>query len=122
MTSALLAEVVRGSVQTIARGQWDAAAALGLNSWRTIRLVVGPQASRLALPPAGGVYISTLKDSSVASVIGYVELTKTGLLVRDSTGYGFAPLAAVACLYFSINYMISRFGTSLERKVRIIAY
>jgi polar amino acid transport system permease protein len=120
MCSALLAEVVCGSVGAIAPGQWDAAAALGLNYWRAMYFVVGPQALRLMLPPAVGVYISTLKDSSVASVIGYIELTKTGLLVRDSTGYGLAPLAAVACLYFLLNHTISRFGALLEDKVKIV--
>jgi polar amino acid transport system permease protein len=122
MASSLLAEVVRGSVQSIVGGQWDAAAALGLNYWQTMRRVIGPQSLRLTLPPAVGIYISTLKDSSVASVIGYVELTKTGLLIRDSTGYGFAPLAAVACLYFLINFIISRFGVELERRVKIIGH
>jgi polar amino acid transport system permease protein len=122
MASSLLAEVVRGGVQGIPRGQWDAAAALSLGFWPTMRHVIGPQALRLMLPSAVGVYISTLKDSSVASVIGYVELTKAGLLIRDSTGSGFAPLSAVACLYFAINFAISRFGAALERRVKIVAY
>lgn len=122
MASSLLAEVVRGGIQSIPHGQWDAAVSLGLTSWQTMRLVVGPQALRLMLPSAVGVYISTLKDSSVASVIGYVELTKTGLLIRDSTGYGFVSLAAVACLYFLMNYIISGMGAALERKVKIIGH
>jgi His/Glu/Gln/Arg/opine family amino acid ABC transporter permease subunit len=122
MASSLLAEVVRGGVESIASGQWDAAAALGLDSWQIMRRVVGPQALRLMLPSAVGVYISTLKDSSVASVIGYVELTKTGLLIRDSTSSGFVPLAAVAGLYFFMNYVISRFGAALERRVKLIGH
>ena len=66
---------------------------MGLRDRQIMRLIVGPQALRVMLPPSVGVYVATLKDSSIASVIGYVELTKTGLLIRDSIGHGFEILA-----------------------------
>jgi ABC-type amino acid transport system permease subunit len=62
------------------------------------------------------VYIATLKDSSLASVIGYVELTKAGMLVRETTGVSFQVFIIVAVMYFVINYSISLGGAALERK------
>lgn len=76
----------------------------------------------MALPPSIGVYIAVLKDSSIASIIGYVELTKSGLLIRDSIGHGFEVLAGVFILYFVMNYAISTAGRTLERKYRIATY
>ena len=78
-----------------------------------------PQAIRVILPPSVGVFITTLKESSLASVIGYIELTKTDLLIRDSTGGGFAPLLVLAAMYFLINYTISLGGGALERRFHI---
>ena len=114
--SASMAEVVRAGIESVGKGQWEAAYASGMRYAAIMRHIVGPQAIRVILPPAVGVYISTLKESSLASIIGYIELTKTGLLVRDSTGGGFTPLLAMAVIYFVINYMISLGGAALERR------
>jgi polar amino acid transport system permease protein len=84
-----------------------------------MRHVVAPQAIRVVLPPSVGVFITTLKESSLASIIGYIELTKTGLLIRESTDGGFVPLLALAVLYFLINYAISLGGGALERRFHI---
>ena len=73
----------------------------------------------MVLPPSVGVFVTTLKESSLASIIGYIELTKTGLLIRDSTGGGFAPLLALAVIYFLINYAISLGGAALERRFHV---
>jgi His/Glu/Gln/Arg/opine family amino acid ABC transporter permease subunit len=120
--SSLMAEVVRGGIDSVGRGQWDAARAAGLRDFQIMRLIVGPQALRVMLPPSVGVYVATLKDSSIASIIGYVELTKTGLLIRDSVGHGFEILAYVALMYFAINYAISLGGHALERRYRIVGH
>ena len=117
--SATMAEVVRAGIGSVGRGQWEAAQAAGLNRVQVMRYVVAPQAIRVILPPSIGVFITTLKESSLASVIGYIELTKTDLLVRDSTGGGFAPLLVLAVIYFLINYTISLGGGVLERRFHI---
>lgn len=117
--SATMAEVVRAGIGSVGRGQWEAAQAAGLNRLQVMRYVVAPQAIRVILPPSVGVFITTLKESSLASVIGYIELTKTDLLVRDSTGGGFAPLLALAAIYFLINYGISLGGGALERRFHV---
>jgi His/Glu/Gln/Arg/opine family amino acid ABC transporter permease subunit len=117
--SALMSEVVRAGIESVVSGQRDAGQSLGLRNWQVMRLIIAPQALRVALPPTVGVYIAVLKDSSIASIIGYVELTKSGLLIRDATGHGFEVLAGVFLLYFSMNYGISLLGRILERKYQI---
>ncbi len=116
VASSLMAEVVRAGLQSVGRGQWDAAYSSGMRTIQVMRYIIWPQAVRVMLPPSVGVYIATLKDSSVASVIGYVELTKAGLLIRETTGISFEVLLIVAVLYFVVNYSISLGGASLERK------
>jgi His/Glu/Gln/Arg/opine family amino acid ABC transporter permease subunit len=117
--SATMSEVVRAGVASVGRGQWEAAQAAGFTPLQVVRHVVGPQAVRVILPPSVGVFITTLKESSLASVIGYIELTRTGLLIRESTDGGFVPLLALGVLYFAINYAISLLGGVLERRFHI---
>ncbi len=117
--SSTMAEVVQAGVGSVGRGQWEAAQAAGFGPVQLVRHIIAPQAIRVVLPPSIGVFITTLKESSLASVIGYIELTKTGLLVRESTGGGFAPLLALAFLYFLLNYAISMAGALLERRFHI---
>ena len=114
--SSLMSEVVRAGIESVSRGQWEAAYSTGMRYWSAMRHVIGPQAVRVMLPASVGVYIATLKNSSLASIIGYLELTKTGLLIRDSTGSSFMVFLVVSILYFVINYTISLGGGLLERK------
>ena len=117
--SASMAEVVRAGLGSVGRGQFEAAQAAGMTPLQVMRHVVVPQALRVVLPPSVGVFITTLKESSLASIIGYIELTKTALLVRDSTGGGFAPLLLLGAMYFAMNYAISLAGLSLERRFHV---
>ena len=114
--SASMAEVIRAGIQSVGQGQWEAARAFGLRYWPIMRLVVLPQAVPVVVPPTVGVFITVLKESTHASIIGYIELTKTGLLIRESTDGGFVPLLALAVLYFLINFAISLGGGVLERR------
>jgi His/Glu/Gln/Arg/opine family amino acid ABC transporter permease subunit len=118
--SSLMAEVIRAGVESVGRGQWEAALSSGMQPRQVFRYVIWPQAIRVILPPSVGVYISTLKDSSVASVIGYLELTKSGLLVRETTGVSFEIFLIIAVMYFAINYSISLLGLYLERRFHIV--
>ena len=112
--SASMSEVIRAGIESVGRGQWEAARAFGFRYARIMQLVVLPQAVRVIVPPSVGVFITVLKESTLASIIGYIELTKTGLLIRDSTDGGFVPLLALAAIYFVINYAISLGGRWLE--------
>jgi len=118
--SSLMAEVVRSGIESVGTGQWLAATASAMTRLQVFRYVVWPQALRVCLPPATGVYISTLKDSSVASVIGYIELTRSGLLIRETTGSSFDVFLIIATIYFVINYGLSLCGGALERRFRIV--
>jgi His/Glu/Gln/Arg/opine family amino acid ABC transporter permease subunit len=120
IASASMAEVVRGGIGSVARGQWEAARSCGMRAYQIYRYVVGPQAMRTILPPSIGVYIETLKASSLASVIGYVELTKSGLLIRETTGASFEVFLIVGAMYFAINYSISLAGAALERRLKFV--
>ncbi len=117
--SAMMTEVIRAGIESVPRGQWEASRAAGMTARQRWQYIILPQAIRVIVPPSVGVYIMVLKDSSLAAIIGYVELTKAGLLVRDATGENLQVLAIVAVLYFIINYSISLVGTMLERKFHI---
>lgn len=117
--SALMSEVVRGGIQSVGRGQKEAALSSGMKPWQAELYVIWPQAIRVMVPPAVGIYVSTLKASALASVIGYVELTKSGLLIREAVRGqpgGLTVLVAVAAIYVIINFAISQFGAAIERR------
>lgn len=114
--SAYMAEVVRSGLESVPHGQAEAASALGLRYHQIMRLVIIPQAMRVMLPPTIGVYISTIKESSLASVIGFVELLGTGTEIRESNaGRSTADvLIFVAVYYFVICFALSRLGRWME--------
>jgi His/Glu/Gln/Arg/opine family amino acid ABC transporter permease subunit len=118
--SSMMSEVIRAGIGSVGEGQWEAARASGMTYRQMMRHVVGPQAVQVILPPAVGIYIMVLKESSVASIIGYVELTETGLLIRESVGGGFAILGVVALLYFVLCYAISLAGGAIERRMTVV--
>ena len=121
--SALMSEVVRGGIQSVGAGQRQAALSSGMRPWQAELFVVWPQAIRVMVPPGVGVYVSTLKSSALASAIGFVELTKTGILIRESVrneADGLTILVAVAVLYVIVNFSISRFGAAIERRTRFV--
>ncbi len=116
-----MAEVVKSGIESVPIGQWEASYSIGMRYLAAFRHVILPQAARVALPPAVSVCIITIKDSSLASVIGFLELTGTGIAIRQST-YGKdigGILLAVAAIYFIINYSISLAGQALEKRVHI---
>jgi polar amino acid transport system permease protein len=118
--SAMMSEVIRAGIGSVNAGQWEAAKAAGMTYPQMMRHVIGPQAMQVILPPSVGIYIMVLKESSVASIIGYVELTSTGLLIRESVGGGFTILGVVAVLYFLLCYSISLAGGALEGRMKLV--
>jgi His/Glu/Gln/Arg/opine family amino acid ABC transporter permease subunit len=121
--SAYMAEVVRSGIEAIPKGQWEAAAALGLSYLRVMWLIILPQALRVMLPPTIGVYVSTIKESSLASIIGFVELLGQGMAIREANALrGSADvLVAVAVGYFVICFSLSQLGRYLERRTALVA-
>ena len=99
------------------KGQWEASAALALTLREQLRYVVGPQALRIAIPPTVGFLVQVIKGTALASVIGFIELTKAGTMITNATFRPFTVYACVALLYFVLCYPLSAWSRALERKL-----
>jgi polar amino acid transport system permease protein len=117
-TSAFLAEIWRGCVAAIPKGQWEAADSLALSFAEKMRHVVGPQALRIAVPPTVGFLVQVIKGTALASVIGFIELTKAGTMITNATFRPFTVYACVALLYFALCWPVSAASRRLERSFR----
>ena len=111
------AEVYRGALLAVPRGQLEAARALGLGPWQSLRHVVGPQALRLALPPMTNDFVALLKDSSLVSVITVIELTKRMTIASADLRGWLVPGLACAGLYLVLSLPLSELARRLERKL-----
>jgi len=114
---AYMAEIFRGSIQAVPRGQLEAAEALGMHYGQKMRHVVLPQALKIAVPPAIGFLIALVKASSLVSVINYTDLTRAGKIVNSQTHAPLATYLVVAALYFLISYPLSLLGRWYERRL-----
>ena len=117
-TSAFLAEIWRGCVDAVPKGQWEACASLALSLREQLRWVIGPQALRIAVPPTVGFLVQVIKGTALASVIGFVELTKAGTMITNATFRPFTVYACVALLYFALCWPVSAWSRRLERSLR----
>jgi polar amino acid transport system permease protein len=115
--SAFLAEIWRGCIDAIPRGQWDASGALGLNFLTQMRDVILPQALRIAVPPTVGFLTQLVKATALASIVGFVELTKSGQNVSNATFQPLLVYGIVALIYFAICYPLTFCARILERKL-----
>ena len=112
------AENYRAGIQAIPRGQTEAALALGMSRWQSLRHVVLPQALRVVIPPVTNDFIAMFKDSSIVSVITMVELTKVYGMLAMST-YDYIGLGLMtAAIYFGLSYPASMLARWLERRLR----
>ncbi len=118
-TSAFLTEIWRGCVAAIPKGQWEAAQSLALNFREQLRYVVLPQATRIAIPPTVGFLVQVIKGTALASVIGFIELTKAGTMITNATLKPFVVYSCVALLYFALCYPISLYAKTLERRYQV---
>lgn len=116
-TSAYLAEIWRGCVGAIPRGQWEAAQSLALDFVEQLRYIVLPQALRIAIPPTVGFLVQVVKGTALASVIGFIELTKAGTMITNATFRPFIVYGCVAVMYFVLCYPISLWSHTLEGKL-----
>lgn len=117
-TSAFLTEIWRGCVNAVPKGQWEAAASLAMSFGETMRHVIGPQALRIALPPTVGFLVQVIKGTALASVIGFIELTKAGTMITNATFRPFTVYACVALMYFGLCWPISAWSRRLERSFK----
>jgi polar amino acid transport system permease protein len=113
---AYIAEIFQAGIEAVPRGQWEASRVLGLGRVQTFTGVILPQTRAIVLPPLVGQYLSLIKDTSIAVVIGYVELLRQGQAVIDRVGDPATSYLAVAVLYFVICYPLSVLVRRMERK------
>lgn len=116
---AFLGEIWRGALQAIPRTQWEAGASLGLGFAQQMRWVIGPQALRLAIPPTVGFLVQLIKNTSLAAVIGFIELTREGQLTTATTFRPFSVYLIVAALYFALCFPLTQWSRRLERRLHV---
>jgi general L-amino acid transport system permease protein len=117
--AAYLAEVVRGGLQAIARGQYDAAHALALPYWRRTWLIILPQALRISVPPLVNTFIALFKDTSLVLIIGLFDLLSTikiSLTEPAWNGFGIEAYVFASLVYFAFCFAMSRYSKSFERR------
>ncbi|QKJ86086.1 Amino acid ABC transporter permease [Paramixta manurensis] len=114
-SSAYLGEIWRGCIQSVPRAQWEAAECLALSRTQRLFKVILPQAIRLATPPTVGFSVQIIKNTSLASVVGFVELARAGQLINNSIFEPFIIYLLVACLYFCLCFPVSMWSRRLER-------
>ncbi len=117
--AAYMSEVYRAGIQSISKGQMEAARSLGMNYFQSMRFVILPQAIRVILPPVGNEFITLLKDSSLVSVVAVADITRRG---REFMAANFIPIQTwvmVALLYLVLTLFSARIVTWIERKTKL---
>ncbi|HEY9770139.1 MAG TPA: ABC transporter permease subunit [Coleofasciculaceae cyanobacterium] len=116
-SAAYLAEIIRGGIQSIDQGQWEASQSMGMGWLQTMRHVIFPQAFRRMLPPLGNEFITMIKDTSLVAIIGFEELFRQGQLMVATTYRAFEIYAAVALIYLFLTFIASRVFSWLEKRL-----
>ena len=117
--SEYLAEIWRGYVKSISRGQWEASSSLAMNYFEQMRYLIIPQALRIAITPTVGFSVQIVKGTAVTSIIGFVELTKAGSMITNATFAPFTVFGLVALMYFCLCLPLSLYARRLERKMNV---
>ncbi|APV50223.1 amino acid ABC transporter permease [Betaproteobacteria bacterium GR16-43] len=116
-TSAFLAEIWRGCVEAVPRGQWEASASLAMGYLQQMRYVILPQALRVTIAPTIGFSVQVIKGTALASIIGFTELSKASTIITNATFKPFTVYAVTALLYFALCWPLSAWSHRLERKL-----
>ncbi|MFV8411250.1 amino acid ABC transporter permease [Vibrio owensii] len=121
LSSAYIAEVVRAGLQSVDKGQWEAADSLGLSRWVKYRFIIAPQVLKAITPALAGQTISLVKDTSIVSLISIQEMTFVGTEMANSSGYIFEIWLIVGFVYFLICFGLSMFFRYIEKKSESIS-
>lgn len=119
--SAFLGEIWRGAIEVVPRGQWEAVTSLGLPYAPKMALIIAPQAVRIAIPPTIGFLVQLIKGTSLASIIGFVELTRAAQIINNATFRPFTIFALVALVYYVICRPLSAYSKRMEQKLLVAA-
>jgi polar amino acid transport system permease protein len=115
---AYITEIIRSGIQSIERGQWEAAHALGLSKFDQFRFIILPQAVRRVIPPLAGQFISTIKDSAIVSVISVPDLTFQGMELMAATFLTFEVWITVTGMYFVLTFSCSLLARRVEVRMQ----
>ncbi|HSW73625.1 MAG TPA: amino acid ABC transporter permease [Candidatus Limnocylindria bacterium] len=116
-SSAYVSQIIRSGIASIGRGQFEAAKVLGFNHVQTIRFIILPQAIRVVLPSLGNEFITLVKDSSLASTVGVMELSKQASYIKSRTFDALTVYCLVAVIYLTITSLLSLFVMYLEKRM-----
>ncbi len=119
IATAYLSEIIRGGLESVHSGQWQAARALNFSYWQALRYVIVPQAWRVIVPPAVGFFVMFIKDTALASQIGVMELTSAGKVLGNKGLPSMLVYGMILLLYFVISYPLTRLGKRAERKLAV---
>jgi general L-amino acid transport system permease protein len=118
-TAAFIAEIVRGGIQAVPKGQVEASRALGLQERQALRLVILPQAMRVIVPPLTSQYLNLVKNSSLAIAIGYPDLFNVSTTIGNQTGQPVIVIVLVMATYLAISLVTSLLMNLYNRRVQI---
>jgi polar amino acid transport system permease protein len=113
-TSAFLADIWRGSIAAIGTGQWEAASALGFGYFKKLRLIILPQALKLSIAPTVGFAVQVIKGTSLASVIGFTEISRAAAQINNVTLRSLLVFSIAGLIYFCLCYPLSILSQRLE--------
>jgi polar amino acid transport system permease protein len=116
-TAGFLGDIWRGGIQAVKPAQWEAGACLGLSAWQQFRHIIGPQALRLSLPPTVGFLVQLIKGTSLASIVGFVELARAGQVASAATFQPLLTYSVVAAIYFALCLPLTLWSRSLEARL-----
>ena len=114
--SAFLGDIWRGAIQSIPRGQTEAGQALGLHPWQRLRHIVLPQAFRVSQPATVGYLVQLIKGTSLAAIVGFIELARAGQIVSNQTFQPMLVFGVVGAIYFALCWPLSLYSARLETK------
>ena len=121
LTASFICEIVASGILAVPKGQREAATASGLSQYEQLRFIVLPQAMRTIMPPLVGQYVLLIKDSSVVSAIGVVDITRVGWLTVQRIPEGLMVFGLVGLLYFAICYPLINLSAYLERRMTVVS-
>jgi len=121
LAASFICEIVAGGILAVPTGQREAATASGLSGYQQLRHIILPQAMRTILPPLVGQYVLLVKDSSVVSAIGVVDITRVGWLTVQRVPEGLMVFGLVGLLYFAICYPLINLSSFLEKRMTVVS-
>lgn len=116
-TSSFLADIWRGAIDSLPKGQWEAASALGFNYFQQLRVVILPQALKAAIAPTVGFLVQVIKGTSLASVIGFTEVTRAASQINNVTLQALLVFAIAGAIYFLLCYPLSVWSQRMEQRL-----